>query len=219
MSNFENACLKACEDWVNEIDLNIEPEYSKEHIKRIKDISKGKGNTRFGSKKLCILLVAAIVLLLSVTAFATVQSKQFECTDGLLPNTYHFILDSDEQKRVYDIEYGYIPEGFEEVERKFMFQDIAGDAGYCECKLEFSNGEQFFFLAKNIEGAQFSVDKQRETFMRVEDSGINYVFIEKKDTENIIAVHWDNNGYAYMILVSTSSLSQEELLKIARDVK
>lgn len=219
MSNFENACFKACDDWVNEIDCNIEPDYSKEHIKRIKDISKGKGSACFGSKKLRILLVAAIILLLNVTAFATVQSRQFECTNGLLPNTYHFRLDSDEQKRVYDIDYGYIPEGFEEVERKFMFQDVVGDTGYCECKLEFSDGEQFFFLSKHIEGLQFSVDAQREAFMRVEDSGINYVFIEKKDTENIIAVYWDNNGYAYMILVSTSSLSQEELLKIARDVK
>lgn len=219
MSNFENACFKACDDWVNEIECNVEPDYSKEHIKRIKDISKGKGSARFGSKKLRILLVAAIILLLNVTAFAVVQSKQFVYTDGLFPNTYNFRLDTDEQKRVYDIEYGYIPEGFEEVERKFMFQDVVGDLGYCECKLEFSNGEQFFFLGKYIEGLQFSVDKQRETFMRIEDSGINYVFTGIKDAEGFTAVYWDNNGYAYMILVSTSSLSQEELLKIARDVK
>ncbi len=218
MSNFENACLKACEDWVNKIDLNIEPEYSKEHIKRIKDISKGKGNTRFGSKKLCILLVAAIVLLLSVTAFATVKSKQFNL-DVLSPNTYNFMIDNAGQKSVDDIEYGYIPEGFKEVDREFRFKDIMVGIQYPECEVKFSNGEQYFLLVKFIEDLQFSVDKRRENFMRIEDSGINYVFIEEKATENITSVFWDNNGYAYMILVSNSSLSQEELLKIARDVK
>ncbi len=224
MSNLENACFKACDDWVNEIECNIEPDYSKEHIKRIKEISKGKGNTRFGRKKLRILLVAAIVLLLNITAFAAVQSKQLNFIKGLIPNTYIFRVDNPVYKSVDDIEYGYIPEGFKEVDRKYMFKGILVDIDCPECQVMFSDGEQHFFVVKNFEAAQFSFDSETETVTRFEDNGINYVYTEPTDKYKgkdgfVPWLYWNNDGYSYFVTGYESSISCEELLKIARDVK
>lgn len=224
MSNFENACFIACDDWVNEIDSNIKPDYSKEHIKRIKEISKGGGNARFGGKKLYILLVAAIVLLLNVTAFATVKSKQLSFCYSNSP--YQFGVENPVYKSVDNVEYGYLPEGFTEVYRKYNFQGILAcmDINSPECEVKFSNGEQFFFLYKTFEASRHSYNPEYKTITRFEDNGINYIFIglteEHKDSDRYKpSLYWNNDGYTYFLTGYDKSTSCEEMLKIARDVK
>lgn len=77
MSNLENACFFVCDNWVNEIDDTVEPNYSKEHQKRIKEISGKLQKSKFyrNKKFLAVLIPAAILLVLSLSVSATVSSK------------------------------------------------------------------------------------------------------------------------------------------------
>lgn len=213
MSNFENACLRVCNDWVNEIDCNIEPDYSKEHIKRIKDISKGKGYARFGGKKLRIFLVAAIVLLLNVTAFAAVQTKQIRLAEGFFG--YRLTVENPERKGVKEIEYGYIPDGFQETNRKYEWTDQI-------LRLEFSNGDQRFELAKMVENVGLGLSPNKEERMkRYEYNGVNYIYFEAtEDMRSPVPIlYWNNNGYMYSLVGYEDYQSFEDMVKIARDVK
>lgn len=246
MSNFENACFLVCDNWVNEIDDTVEPKYSKKHIKKIKEISGQQQKFSFYRKKkfLSVLIPAAIILILSLSTSATVESKTLvvqkgnsdlfnnlqeqnsdfinnnEILSGIVTGEYEIVtldnlsVNRPEYKPVEDLEYGYIPEGFKETEKVFQWNSFG--------EIKFSNGTKRFSITKHSENTNITI-YPNHPMERFENKGIQYVFFPFVFFDGVHDYYpflvWNNDGYIYEVSAFDKDVTREELLKIAKDVK
>lgn len=129
MNNFEKACFDSCEKWINSIEVIAEPNYSQKHVKKMNSIA--NGNVRFNKRTVMILVACMLILALNIVAFAYIGSKQ-KSKDLIFYKSYplqigDFEMDSgidvrvkgaedyNEKKLFDDLQYGYVPEGYEDI--------------------------------------------------------------------------------------------------------
>ena len=121
MSKFARACILSYEEWVATIPEELpKPEYSKRHIRRMNALkNKMRGNVyhHFTTKTIRIMLVAAILLALMMTAFVFPSSRDSFIDNFNIASRYQ--MTKNNKNSVPDeITVGYIPEGFELISKE-----------------------------------------------------------------------------------------------------
>ncbi len=210
MNNFEKACFDACENFVNSIEIIEEPIYSTKHIKKMNSITNGirVGKVYFNRKTAMILVACILILTMNIVAFAYIGSQSKNKSKDLVFYSQNpikigeFVSGSSIRVRVSgasdykskmaikDLEYGYIPENYNEVflyneeQQKHLWTNVNGE--YTYYRREFEKNE-------NGKTTKIFIDKVIESNgMNVEDSVI-YID-DDKTSEEIKDAVLNNDG-------------------------
>lgn len=209
MSKFAKACVLSYEEWVATIPAELpEPEYSKKHIRRMNALkNKMRGNVyhHFTTKTIRIMLVAAILLALMMTAFVIPSSRDSFMDNFNIASRYQ--MTKHNKNSVPDeITVGYIPEGFElesnENLSKYLILRYSNTQGIYFTTYKASSSTEIYFDTENLDTQNITINN------------INYTYgTDAFGNSNVI---WTVNDYVFRI---DGNLSAEELLKIAVTIK
>ena len=209
MNNFEKACEMSLNDWLATIpEIVPEAEYTKNHEKWKKKLfNKMRDNRyhRFTTKTVKVMLVAAVLTALLLTAFVIPSSREYIIDNFEIFSRYK-ITENNKNSVSGEITVGYIPEGFELVNEQSSSKIIIYN--YVDSK------GQIIDIIKSSSSIEVDFDTEN---IRFEDEIIN----DKKytyylDVNNSGYIVWNENDYVYQI---HSAISKDELLKIAETVK
>ena len=128
MNNFEKACEMSLNDWLATIpEIVPEAEYTKNHEKwKRKLFNKMRGNRyhRFTTKTVKVLMIAAVLSALLLTAFVIPSSREYIIDNFDIFSRYQ-ITEPNDNSVNGEITVGYIPEGFELAETIVQDKHIA----------------------------------------------------------------------------------------------
>lgn len=246
MKNFEIACEKALDDWIDSIEELPEVEYSENHIKKINSIAGGKHVFNvYVTKTLFRVLVAAVIIFsLSIVGFAVkeiVESKKIVHLRGQM-----YGVENPVRKPVTDLKYGYIPEGFildtnqsefdkrYEEKQEFISRYFNSADGHFEIHKYNEYADASHYTGNSIapkithftkDGIDYLTKEYDNELFIVKmttftENGINYLLSEYIGKENdkrySCSLEWNMDGYMYGV---NGNISSEEVRKIAKDVR
>lgn len=208
MSNLAQACELVMEDWYATFPEVIpEPEYSKKHLKwrkKLFDKMRGGYYHRFTTKTVRVMMVAAVLCALLLTAFVIPSSREFILEK--FEKFTAFQLTEDNKNSVNgEINVSYIPDGYDldiviKLDKQITNRYENSD-GYFFTIIKSSSAVEVDFNTEYYETEEMFVDGQK------------YVYCKGNiGTDNLI---WTKNDYVYRI---SGQLSIEELLKISKTV-
>ena len=210
MSKFARACILSYEEWVATIPEELpKPEYSKKHIRRMNALkNKMRGNVyhHFTTKTIRIMLVAAILLALMMTAFVFPSSRDSFMDNFNIASRYQ--MTKHNKNSVPDeITVGYIPEGFELESKENLLK-------YLILKYTNPNGKSItIYKASSSTEIYFDTETQDSEIIYI--NNITYTYSENtlNNSKNVV---WIENDYVYRI---DGNLAKNELLKISSNIK
>ena len=209
MSNLALACELSLNDWFDTFPDEIpEAERSKKHEKWKKNLFNKMRNDRyhrFTTKTVKVMLIAATLCALLLTAFVVPSSREFIVDHFDIFSRYK-LTESNNNAVDGEITVGYIPEGFELTNEQKSARAIMND--YYN-----SNGE-FFTITKFSSSTEVDFDTEMGNVENVVVNGKMYMFFVDENNHNILV--WNKNDYIYRI---DGTISKDELLKIAEMVK
>lgn len=161
-NNFEKACFDACESFVDSIEIIEEPIYSTKHIKKMNSITNGirVGRVYFNRKTAMILVACILILTMNIVAFAYIGSQSKNKSKDLVFYSQNPIKIGDftsgsginvrvsgasdykSKMAIKDLEYGYIPESYNEVflyneeQKKHLWANVYGEYTYYRREFE-----------------------------------------------------------------------------------
>ncbi len=209
MNNFEKACEMSLNDWLSTIpEIVPEAEYTENHEKWKKKLFNKMRDNRyhmFTTKTIKVMLVAAVLCALLLTAFVIPSSREYIIDNFEIFSRYK-ITENNKNSVNDEIIVGYIPEGFELVNKQVSSKIIIYN--YVDSKGQIIN------IIKSSSSIEVDFDTENIKF---EDAVIN----DKKytyylDLNNSGYIVWTENDYVYQI---HSSISKDKLFKIAETVK
>ncbi|MBQ8767784.1 MAG: DUF4367 domain-containing protein [Clostridia bacterium] len=203
------ACEMSINEWLATIpDTLPEPEYSKKHEKWKKKLfNKMRGDRyhRFTTKTVRVLIVAAILTALMLTAFVIPSSRQF-VLDNLGIYSRLKITESNKNSVKNEITVGYIPDGF-------VYESLESFSKHITVKYRSVNGK-FFTIFKYSSSTEVDFNTEFSDSEEIFEDGIRYVFCKGDlGTDNLI---WTKNDYVYRV---SGNISVENLKKIAKFVE
>ena len=209
MSKFAKACILSYEEWVATIPEELpEPEYSKKHIRRMNALkNKMRGNFyhHFTTRTIKIMLVAAILLALMMTAFVFPSSRDSFMDNFNIASRYQ--MTKHNKNSVPDeITVGYIPEGFELESKHIISKGVVYDY--------LSINDLSFIITKCSSSIEIYFDTENLDTQNVTIDNINYTYgTDALGNSNVL---WTENDYMFRI---DGNLPIEELLKIAETIE
>ena len=209
MSKFARACILSYEEWVATIPEELpKPEYSKKHIRHMNALkNKMRGNVyhHFTTKTIRIMLVAAILLALMMTAFVFPSSRESFMDNFNIASRYQ--MTKHNKNSVPDkITIGYIPEGFELLE--------SGSYSKVFYNRYQSKDNTTFTIYKHSSSIEIDFDTENLETKEILINDIKYTY--GTDVNGSSNVMWTENDYVFRI---DGNLTTEELLKIAESIK
>ena len=209
MNNFEIACEMSLNDWLSTIPDNVpEAEYTENHEKWLKKLFNKMRDDRyhrFTTKTVKVLLIAATLTALLLTAFVIPSSREYIIDNFDIFSRYK-LTEANDNSVNGEITVGYIPKGFELADKQFSSKISFID--YIN-----SNGTKIK-ISKSSSIANIEFDTETGTLEDLTINGKTYTyFIDKNNFSYLV---WNKNDYIYQI---HSSISKDELLKIAETVK
>lgn len=210
MTKFEQACLLAFEDWADDIPDDLpEPVYSEKHkrwVKKLFNKMRGDRYHRFTTNTVKVMLVAAVLFALLLTAFVIPSSREYIIDKFDIYSTYKLTEDNGNSVNG-EITVGYIPEGFELTKKEYYskhcyFQYDSNDANYYIALYKYASTMKVEFDTENV-------DIQHVTYN-------NTLYSYSTDLYGNCCVIWNKNDYIFKI---DANLSINELIKIAETVK
>ena len=209
MSKLAQACELSLNEWLATIPDELpEVEYSKKHERWKKNLfNKMRGGYyhRFTTQTIKVMLVAAILMALLMTAFVFPSSR--ETTINNLNVFSVFRITKDNKNSVNgEIKIGYIPNGFELV--------VNEDLGKQTFNTYFNKENQFFTVLKSSSAGKVEFDTENFITEEIMVDNIKYTYCQGNEGVNNIV--WTRNDYVYRI---DGTLSKEEMLKIAKTVE
>ena len=209
MNKLAIACELSLNDWLATFpDIIPEAECSKKHEKwkkRLFNKMRDDHYHRLTTKTVKIMLVAAILLAILLTAFVFPSSRK-SMMDNFDKFSMYKITRNNKNSVANEIRVGYIPEGFE-------FESSEVFSKHVTFKYKSSNGDYFtIFKYSSIIKVQFDTENF-ETEEIVID-GINYTYCQGNKGVNNLA--WTKNDYIYKI---DAPFEKDELVKIAKFVE
>ena len=182
--------------------------YSKKHERWKKNLfNKMRGGYyhRFTTQTIKVLLVAAILMALLMTAFVFPSSRE-TTLDNLNAFSIFRITKDNKNSVNREIKVGYIPEGFEleskDDKKKLMNYKYT------------SNNGQFFTIWKCSSAGEVEFDTESFITEELTIDNIKYTYCQgNEDVNNIL---WTKNDYVYRM---DGTLIKEEMLKIAKTVE
>ena len=209
MNNFEKACEMSFNDWLATIpEIVPEAEYTKNHEKwKRKLFNKMRDNRyhRFTTKTVKVLMIAAVLSALLLTAFVIPSSREYIIDNFDIFSRYQ-LTESNDNSVNGEITVGYIPEGFELVNIQLSSNAIVND--YTD-----SIGG-IFIVSKYSSPTKVEFDTETGSIEKLDINGQEYIFYIDINNYNFLV--WNKNDYVYQI---DGTLSKDELLKIAETVK
>ncbi len=209
MSKFAKACILSYEEWVATIPEELpDPEYSKKHIRRMNALkNKMRGNVyhHFTTKTIKIMLVAAILLALLMTAFVFPSSRDSFIDNFNIASRYQ--MTKENKNSVPDkITVGYIPEGFELENKQSSSKSVAYDF--------FSSNGEIFTITKYSSATEIDFDTENLDTKEILINSVKYTYgTDSLGNSNIM---WTKFDYMFKI---GGNLPVEELLKIAETIE
>ena len=209
MTNLAKACELSLNDWLATFpDIIPEAECSKKHEKWKKNLFNKMRDDhyhRFTTRTIKVMLVAAILCALLLTAFVIPSSREFMLDKFDIASRYK-ITENNKNSVADVIKVGYIPDGF-----KFESSNYLSKHTTLKYK---SNDGEFFTILKYSSSMEVDFDTENFILEEIVVDGIKYVYCKgNMDVNNII---WTKNDYVYRI---SGSFEKEELLKIAKTVE
>ena len=209
MNNFEKACEMSLNDWLATIpEIVPEAEYTKNHEKwKRKLFNKMRDNRyhRFTTKTVKVLMIAAVLSALLLTAFVVPSSREYIIDNFDIFSRYR-ITENNKNSVIGEITVGYIPEGFElessEIQLKHIYYRYISDDNKEFVVSKFSSSIEVDFDTENGFVEKIIVNEKTYTY-----------FV---DINNYSYLLWSENDYIYQI---DGPISKDELLKIAETVK
>lgn len=208
MTKLAQACELAMEDWYATFPENLpEPEYSPKHIKwrnKLFDKMRDGYYHHFTTKTVRVMLVAAVLSAMLLTAFVIPSSREFILEK--FEKYTAFQLTEDNKNSVPDEIYvGYIPEGYE------LESNVVVDKNILVRYMN-SNGD-FFTIIKSSSSAKVDFDTEGFDVEEITIDGKLYTYCKGNlDVDNLI---WTKNDYVYRI---SGPFIQEEFIKIAESI-
>ena len=209
MSKFAKACVLSYEEWVATIPVELpEPEYSKKHIRRMNALkNKMRGNVyhHFTTRTIKVMLVAAILLALMMTAFVFPSSRDSFMDNFNIASRYQ--MTKHNKNSVPDeITVGYIPKGFELESKHIISKGVVYDY--------LSINDLSFIITKCSSSIEIDFDTENLDTTETLINGVKYTYgTDVFGNSNVI---WIENDYIFRI---DGNLPIEELLKIAETIK
>ena len=209
MDKLTLACEMSLEKWSETFPEKIpELEYSKKHEKwkkKLFDKMRGDRYHRFTAKTVKVMLVAAVLCALLLTAFVIPSSREFMLDKFDEYSTYK-LTENNKNSVAGEITVGYVPEGFELKESYFvnkqMINDYENEFGECFTVYKFSSVMEIDFNTEFSDTEEIIID------------GVKYTYC--KGNLNVANLIWTKNDYIYKI---DSTLPKEELIKIAESLE
>lgn len=209
MSKFANACVLSYNEWVATIPEELpEPEYSKRHIRQVnalKNKMRGDVYHRFTTKTIKVMLVAAVLFAMLLTAFVIPSSREFIIDNLGIYSTYELTEDNGNSVNG-EITVGYIPEGFE-------LEDVGEYSKSTYIKYS-SSDDLAFTIVKYSSSIKIDFDTETGDKVDIVIDGTTYTYCS--DINNYSTIIWNKNDYVYKV---EGSLVLDELIKIAETVK
>lgn len=209
MTKLEKACEMSLNEWLATIPDDVpEAEYTENHEKWLKKLfNKMRDNRyhRFTTKTVKVLLVAAVLAALLLTAFVIPSSREYIVDNFEIFSRYQ-LTESNDNSVNGKITVGYIPEGFELINKQNNLKSIIYD--YYDI-----NG-QYITVSKFPASTEIDFNTEHTNTETIVIRDITYIYcISKDDKSNII---WNKNDYIYQV---NGNISKDEIIKIAEKVE
>ncbi len=209
MSKLAKACELSLNEWLGPIPDELpEVEYSKKHEKWKKNLfNKMRGGYyhRFTTKTIKVMLVAAILMALLMTAFVFPSSRE-SMLDSFNTFSMYKITKHNKNSVNREIKIGYIPDGFE-----FDSKDQAGKQLIVKYTTEYGS---FFTIFKSSSSMEMEFNTEFFDSEEIIVNNVKYVYCQgNKGMNNLV---WNKNDYIYEI---DGTLSKDEMLEIAKTVE
>ena len=209
MSKLAKACELSLNEWLGPIPDELpEVEYSKKHERWKKNLfNKMRGGYyhRFTTQTIKVMLVAAILMALLMTAFVFPSSRE-TTVDSFNVFSIFKITKHNKNSVNHEIKVGYIPEVFkldnEVITIKLVQYEYVSNDGQYFTILKCSSSMKMEFNSEFFDSEEIIVDNIKYTYCQGNESVNNLI--------------WSKNDYVYRI---EGMLSKEELLKIAKTVE
>lgn len=209
MSKFANACIMSYEQWAATIPEDLpEPKYSKKHIRRMNALmDKMRGNVyhHFTTRAIKIMLVAAVLFALLLSAFVIPSSREFIIDKFDIASRYQLTTENNNSV-TGEISVGYIPDGFKLNNKDTSVKHILYSY--------ISNIGQDFTIQKYSSSVEVDFDTENFDFENIISNNRSYTYYSSLSGNN--GIMWNQNDYIYQII---GPFSKDELLKIAESVK
>lgn len=209
MTNLAKACELSLNDWLATFPDTIpEAERSKKHEKWKRNLFNKMRDDhyhRFTTRTIKVILVAAILVALLLSAFVFPSSRE-TAINNLNVFSRFKITEHNKNAVNGEIKVGYIPEGFELIAEK-----QSGKQRIYE--FEHKNGD-FFTIIKCSSIMELEFNTEFSDSEEIIANNIKYVYCQGNEGVNNLV--WTRNDYVYRI---SGSFNLEELLKIAKTVK
>ena len=209
MSKLAEACALSFEEWISTFPETMpKAECSPQHEKWKKKLFNKMRNDHYHvltTKTIKIMLVAAILCALLMTAFSFPSSRE-GFVDSFDDFSIFKITKDNNNFVNSEIKVGYIPEGF-----KLEKSGIEGKIIINRYKNE--NG-QFFKIVKNSSSTNVGYNSESSESTEILLNGIKYIYCETESGVNSII--WTKYDYVYRI---NGRLSFDVLLEIAQSVE
>lgn len=209
MSKLARACELSLNDWFATFpDVIPEAERSKKHEKWKKNLFNKMRDDhyhRFTTKTIKVMLIAATLSALLLTAFVIPSSREFIIDNFDIFSRYK-LTESNNNAVNGEITVGYIPEGFkltneQEFARATMNEYIDSSGGV-------------FTISKYSSSTKVEFNTESGNVENIIGNSATYIFYIDKNNHNILV--WNKNDYVYQI---DGTLPKDELIKIAETVK
>ncbi len=209
MSKLARACELSLNDWFATFpDVIPKAECSKKHEKWKKTLFNKMRNDRyhrFTTTTIKVMLIAATLSALLLTAFVIPSSREFIIDNFDIFSRYK-LTESNNNAINGEITVGYIPEGFKLTNENVLSRLIMND--YTD-----SNGG-VFIVSKYSSSTKVEFDTETGSIENLNINGREYIFYVDENNYNFLV--WSVNDYVYQI---DGTLPKDELLKIAESVK
>lgn len=208
MTVFEKACAASAEEWANSFFEDKDFVFSKKFNKNMAalcDKMRGDKLHRLTRRTARVVLIAAILLSMTVTAFAIPASREYIIKKFTDHSTYEVIggerVDIDENIKPH-----YIPEGFKLVNHFYSRESVTW--GYEK------NESTFFNVDITLINTQTEFDTERYDTEVLEINGIKYIYYKSVEENN--GLIWNDGVYIYGVY---GTVSKEEIIKIAQNIE
>lgn len=208
MNVLEEACNLSVDRWMESLPDNP-PEYifSKNHRQKMNKLFDKMRNDKyhkFTKRATRVLLVAAIVLSFTLTAFAVPTSRDF-LIKKFKEYSIFSVEDSSTLKIHGNINIGYIPDGFNQTENF--------ESEYLYTYNYEGNANQWFSVEITSNSMDFVLDTEEYEYEEFDGGNIKYFLY--KSNQNTNGVIWHNEKYTFIVC---GNLSKSEILNIAQNV-
>lgn len=209
MTNLAKACELSLNDWLATFpDIIPEAECSKKHEKWKKNLFNKMRDDhyhRFTTRTIKVMLVAAILCALLLTAFVIPSSREFMLDKFDIASRYK-ITENNKNSVAGEITVGYIPDGYELATNIHLKKQTSNTY--------YNDNDEFFSIIKNSSAGEVYFNTEFSDSEEIMVDGQNYIYCKGElGVDNLI---WTKNDYVYRI---SGPFLLDEFIKIAKTVE